>query len=128
MPNDGSASAKGLNDMRPLYCWRCRCEIPMLDETEYALFVNEVFLKPSGISRDKTPEDRHRIHEDARRHALDLYFKLTGLRETNVNAVYHHRLSIYGPPCGWCGKPLRTPKAKVCAACWTPVTSLGGAE
>ena len=49
--------------------------------------------------------------------ALDLYFRLTGFRETNINAVYHHMLDQYGPPCANCGKPLRTHKARWCPAC-----------
>ena len=49
--------------------------------------------------------------------ALDLYESITGFRETNVNAIYHHRLSLYGPPCGKCSKPLRTPEARYCAMC-----------
>jgi hypothetical protein len=53
---------------------------------------------------------------------LDRYFELTGFRETNINAVWHHRLSLYGPPCEACGKPLRTPKASFCAACGAPAS------
>ena len=49
--------------------------------------------------------------------ALDLYERLTGYRETNPLALWHHRASLYGPPCSNCGKPLRTPQAKLCAAC-----------
>jgi hypothetical protein len=52
--------------------------------------------------------------------ALAYYEELTGVRETNVNALWHHRRSEFGPPCTACGKPLRTPRAKVCAACWAP--------
>jgi hypothetical protein len=52
--------------------------------------------------------------------ALDLYYRITGFRETNVNAIWHHRLSQFGPPCAACGKPLRTPRAKFCAACGAP--------
>lgn len=49
--------------------------------------------------------------------ALDIYERQTGYCETNINAIWHHRIALYGPPCKKCGKPLRTPKAKLCAAC-----------
>lgn len=87
---------------RELYCWRCKVEIPMLDEDEWAL------IAPL-LARSVDPEPRQA--------ALDLYAEMTGLRETNINAIWHHRIADYGPPCGFCGKPLRTPKAKLCAAC-----------
>ena len=51
----------------------------------------------------------------------DLYFNLTGHRETNENAIMHHRISQYGNACERCGKPFRTPEAAFCAACgWRP--------
>lgn len=49
--------------------------------------------------------------------ALALYQSLTGFAETNPDAFWHHRLSLFGPPCAACGKPLRTPQARMCAAC-----------
>lgn len=49
--------------------------------------------------------------------ALKLYSQMTGFTETNPNALFHHRLSLYGPPCRSCGKPLRTPQARYCAMC-----------
>ena len=49
--------------------------------------------------------------------ALRLYQDMTGFPETNPDALWHHRLSLYGPPCKACGKPLRTPQATLCAAC-----------
>jgi hypothetical protein len=48
---------------------------------------------------------------------LDLFQAITGFRETSIHAIYHHRLGLYGPPCGKCGKPLRTPQARFCAMC-----------
>jgi hypothetical protein len=52
--------------------------------------------------------------------ALELYGQITGVKESNPNALFHHRLSIYGPPCHACGKPLRTPVARFCAMCSAP--------
>jgi len=63
----------------------------------------------------------HRGKGDLARVTLDEYHRMTGFEETNPNAVYHHIKSLYGPPCQACGKPLRTPRAKLCAACMTPV-------
>lgn len=51
---------------------------------------------------------------------LEEYQQITGFHETNINAFYHHVASYYGPPCGTCGKPLRTPKARLCVACGHP--------
>jgi len=54
---------------------------------------------------------------------LEIYEQLTGFKETNPNAIFHHRLGIYGPPCQVCGKPLRTPQARYCASCSVAVES-----
>lgn len=51
------------------------------------------------------------------RQTLDSYFELTGVRETNINAIWHHKTNEHGPPCSECGKPLRTERARFCAAC-----------
>ena len=82
----------------------------MLDEDEYALVLSRVHTK------EHTTE---LIFGDF----LQEYQRVTGMHETNPNAVFHHQLSLYGPPCGYCGKPLRTPKAKLCAACMKPIQS-----
>ncbi len=44
--------------------------------------------------------------------ALRLYERITGFKETNPKALFHHQLSICGPPCLTCGKPLRTPQVQ----------------
>ncbi|MGH8080403.1 MAG: hypothetical protein ACREP7_07500 [Lysobacter sp.] len=105
-----------------LYCWRCDTILPMLTEAEWELM--SVALS-QGISDTKRYRQTHEVSlAEARKQAfgqsaLELYRRMTGMQETNVNAIWHHRLSIYGPPCAHCGKPLRTDRAKLCAACGT---------
>ncbi len=89
----------------------------MLDKTEYAQ------LHSDAMRATQEFRAQHRLpltglsSEERFRPVLDLYEQLTGFRETNVNAVMHHRLALYGPPCTICGKPLRTPQASRCMVC-----------
>ena len=95
----------------------------MLDEVEYAE-VSQLYSE--GIRATKEFRQRWGVPlKDAStgerfQPVRDAYERLTGMKETNENAIMHHRLSIYGPPCKHCGKPLRTPKAKLCASCMRP--------
>lgn len=91
----------------------------MLDEAEWA----EVAPYLSGfISAMKAYRAEHQVSlAEARERVSDqacaVYERLTGFHETNPNAIYHHRLSIFGPPCRRCGRLLRTPLASFCASC-----------
>ena len=101
------------------YCWRCRTEMPMLDESEWAEVAP---ILDSTIRAIKTYREEHSVElAEARERVADLacaaYERLTGRPETNYLAIYHHRLSLYGPPCPHCGRLLRTPKAAFCAEC-----------
>ena len=90
------------------YCWRCKIDVPMLNEQEYAI-AYELYgkaFKTAGATR-----------KDRFKELLDYYNGLTGFGETEPNAIMHHRIEQYGPECESCGKPYRTPKAKLCAAC-----------
>ena len=35
------------------------------------------------------------------------------MKDCHQNAIRHPRLSMYGPPCGVCGRPVRTPRVRV---------------
>jgi hypothetical protein len=96
--------------MKMLWCWRCKTEMPMLDEVEFHRVLS-FWAKGAGET------DRERKFGAMLRE----YERITGLPETGPNAIYHHRLSIYGPPCSKCGKPLRTPRAKLFGTCTHPV-------
>jgi hypothetical protein len=103
-----------------LYCWKCDREVPMFSEEEWAQLeptlsaaVEEVQARRStaGLS---LPEA---ISQPYGRKALVLHERLTGELATSVEPLWHHRASLYGPPCASCSKPLRTPRAKMCASC-----------
>lgn len=98
-------------------------DIPMLDEAEFAAWhdaYRSAFPTRNGqkpciafrFGRVDVPPIQARFAA-----ALSFYKQLTGCDETNVNAILHHRISLYGPPCPECEKPLRTPQARMCAAC-----------
>jgi hypothetical protein len=93
--------------------------MPMLTDEEWSLVEPCLSSMVAQIKRHR--QENGCSLEEAQRGAGDevlaLYEKITGFKETNVNALYHHRLSIYGAPCHACGKPLRTPQASHCAEC-----------
>jgi len=106
---------------KTLYCWRCRMEIPMLDDREWgrvgAALTNSV--RAIKTYREKHSVPLNQARTETFREALALYREISGFSETNPNALWHHRIELYGPPCSSCGKPLRTPVAKRCFECGT---------
>jgi len=80
----------------------------MLDEKEYQKALQ--LYKSGFTSSGKTIQERMKP-------LIDYYYDLTGFAETIPNAIMHHRIAQYGPPCENCGKPYRTPLASFCAAC-----------
>jgi len=84
-------------------------EIPMLDDDE---FERVMTLRGTGTGD---------LWERQFGPVLREYERITGFHETNFNAVYHHKASQYGPLCWNCGKPLRTPEARICGACMAAV-------
>src|SRR4051794_33433553 len=111
--------------MQWLWCWRCRIEMPMLEETEFAEVAKlySEAMKETKHFRETTGSDlKHPTISDLFRPVREKYEELTGMKGLHENAIMHHRIAIYGPPCARCGKPLRTPKAKLCASCGVQVT------
>lgn len=103
-----------------MYCWRCKIDLPILTEEEYELVFPKSFIEQIREYREKTGVDLRQAQTDVGEQALATYERITGFKETNPLALYHHRLSLYGPPCSECGKPLRTPAANYCATCSAP--------
>lgn len=68
--------------------------------------------------RNFTPLPANASPEDKRMAYRVLGYELfTGERQFFGRIKEHHQSALYGPPCTACGKPLRTPRARLCAAC-----------
>jgi hypothetical protein len=108
---------------QPLYCWRCDRVLPMLDEEEWArmepLLISSIeniqrYRHQHGVGLDAVPiPEMYRL-------ALSTFQKMTGVEDIDPLALWHHRQADLGPACHHCGKPLRTPHARLCAACGKP--------
>jgi hypothetical protein len=106
--------------------------MPMLDEAEYqecwalmqeALAVTSEeslssFVQKHGLQTlFEVPLAPAKAREIIYKPVFDAYERMAGYRETNINAIWHHRISEYGPSCAKCGKALRTPVAFKCFEC-----------
>jgi hypothetical protein len=68
------------SSMKWLWCWRCQKEMPMLDEAEYQAVASKRQLQASCSLKEQFAD------------ALDEFERITGFREENPNAIWHHRL------------------------------------
>lgn len=92
----------------------------MLDEEEYARV--DALLREGLVATKKFRETHglplKGLDTTARfAPALAEYRRITGFEETNHLALFHHRISLLGPPCRACGHPLRTKVALRCGSC-----------
>lgn len=111
--------------MKVLWCWRCKMDLPMLDEDEY----EEVrTLYGQCMKATKEFREKHNVPLDAVdskalfKPVCDAYERMTGVKETVANAIMHHRIAQYGPPCRNCRRVLRTPKSSKCFECGQPAS------
>ncbi|MBL0320409.1 MAG: hypothetical protein IPP74_14135 [Alphaproteobacteria bacterium] len=106
--------------MKKMWCWRCQGVVPMLDETEYAEASHIYSMCTKNVKKfrqeNRTPLAESPI-DTLFKPLRDWYQQKTGMINCHQNAIIHHRISGYGEPCKSCGKPLRTPNAKLCAEC-----------
>ena len=84
-----------------LYCWRCGIEVPMLSDAEWQMLRREC-------------QNAGSLDYEA---LMTGYEELTGFKEKNPNAIFHHIITSHGPPCKKCGRPLRSQRASFCASC-----------
>ena len=92
------------------WCWRCQEKVPMLNSEEYKIAHKLFGEAMKNLKSARTKEQRFEP-------LLDYYEKITGIRETNPNAIMHHATSLFGPDCPDCLKPLRTKDARYCVEC-----------
>lgn len=111
--------------MRTVYCWRCDDEVPMLTETEYAPIMRlygECLEKAKAARRQAGKAVSDPAVQECFQPVTALYETVTGRPRVDPQEVMHHRLMLVAPPCMECGKPLRTRRARACAACGARVT------
>ena len=105
--------------MEKKYCWRCQCEVPLLNEEEWtqlSSIMNNMVKKVKEYRTDNNC-DLKTAQVAVGNQVLEIYNNITGFEETNHLAIWHHRRSMFGPECKKCGHLLRTPKASYCANC-----------
>lgn len=107
--------------METHFCWKCKKEMPFLDEKEWKKV--SPLLRPS-MQELRDYLTQHRCSLDVARKAVKTqvgikFEQITGMSGIHFETIYHHRRSAWGPVCRHCGLLLRTSKAKLCAQCWT---------
>lgn len=102
-----------------MYSYGLKRSLPMLSDEEF---------EPIGKALENRVEqikEYRRVHQcsldEALKHssvdALDHYERISGIRLAHPDELYWVQLSRYGRSCPHCGKPFRTPRAKLCAEC-----------
>jgi hypothetical protein len=101
------------------YCWRCKVSIPFLtlDEWKEVHPLLVVDMERIKSIRRATGEALQSAIDSLRHTACERYAEITGVEETNPNALWHHHLDLYGRECAACGQLFRTPQARFCAQC-----------
>jgi hypothetical protein len=87
-------------EMQWLWCWRCKREMPMLDEREYAEIAALYRACAESVKSYRQATEASHKNTPLRESfapMLNRYEALTGYKETNQNVILHHQLSLFGP-------------------------------
>jgi hypothetical protein len=106
--------------MKKMWCWRCQREVLMFDEEEYSelLQINRRCMDAIKTHRKINGSPLESINVDEQLEPLRAWYQNRTLEnDFDHREILHHRLSLLGPLCHNCELPLRTPRAKRCAAC-----------
>jgi hypothetical protein len=104
---------------KTFYCWKCKCDVPMLSAAEWQI-IEPLVKSDIEIIKEYRTETNCTLAEALDRLPFDSseqVFKWSGYRERSPSNFYHHRLSKWGHECGRCSYLLRTPEASFCANC-----------
>jgi hypothetical protein len=69
--------------------------MPMLDEQEFALVVGQPRLTFEQMRQQDPGVRSSQLIQRVFQQSLNEYERITGIRKTNMHAVWHHRISIY---------------------------------
>jgi len=109
--------------MKTYYCWKCKREMPFLDEQEWQRIEPLLpIAKQELIDYRLTHDcDLTTARRNCNPQATQLFESITGFPGIHFDTISHHRLYDWGKECPRCGHLLRTPKASFCANCgWNP--------
>lgn len=105
--------------MNNYYCWRCKTEMPFLDEEEWKEI--EPLLKQSIEAIKSYRELNDCDLKTAKLEVTDVtsikFETITGVKGISFETISHHRLSDWGEECPKCSHLFRSPKAKFCTNC-----------
>jgi len=104
-----------------LYSYKFRDVVPLLDEAEWAevrplLTGNAVRVTDQIIYRNVPRDDALQRFPEVG-DLVRRYDSINGTSLIAPIALWHVRMADYGALCAGCGKPYRTPRAKMCPEC-----------
>lgn len=106
---------------RTEYTFRLQMSVPLLTEDEWQevrdLLKDRVLGMKEHLRANQCSLSEAAQNELIGQRALARYEELTGYKLNHPDQLWAVRMSLYGELCPNCGKPFRTPSARMCAEC-----------